>query len=193
MEGVLNFAEILLHQKYHFLLNLPEVPWEFLKNLVYPWGLQCLAFRVTWNWLPRDSFPISDQTIKWNQMDWFWFRKKKKILIGVGFYDDPSREFREIHTQNFLWLWQMIFRKKPNSPIIWCIWPHVNSRTSYSPPPSGIFWPGMQAESVQKSLFLEILDTAGKGVNGNNLFGGQIDNSCQNIKCYCFSTQQFHL
>lgn len=50
----------------------------------------------------------------------------------------------------------------------------------------------MQAESVQKSLFLEILDTAGKG-NGNNLFGGQIDNSCQNIKCYCFSTQQFHL
>ena len=110
-----------------------------------------------------------------NEAKWIVFDlEKKKILIGVGFYDDPSREFREIHTQNFLWLWQMVFRKKPNSPIIWCIWPHVNSRTSYSPPPSGIFWPGMQAESVQKSLFLEILDTAGKGVNGNNLFGVEI-------------------
>ena len=152
------------------------------------WELQSSVFRVTWNWLPQDSFPISDQTIKWNHMDCFWFRKKK-FKIGVGFYDDPPREFREIHTQNFLWLWQMVFKKKPNSPIIWGIWPHVNSGTS----PLWNFLARNAGRKCLKSLFLEILDIAGRGVNGNYHFGGQIDNSCQNIKCYCFSTQQFQL
>ena len=47
--------------------------------------------------------------------------------------------------------------------------------------------------TCSESLFLEILDSAGRSVNGNNLFGGQIDDSCQNVKCYCFRTQQFHL
>lgn len=40
-----------------------------------------------------------------------------------------------------------------------------------------------------ESLFLEILNTAGRAISGNNLFGGQIGDSCQKVKCDCVGTQ----
>ena len=107
------------------------------------WELQSSVFRVTWNWLPQDSFPISDQTIKWNHMDCFSLRKKKlKLVLGfmMTLQGNSERFIHKISCDYDKWF----SRKNQTLPpfdafdLMWI----------QGPPPSGIFWPGMQAESV---------------------------------------------
>lgn len=51
------------------------------------------------------------------------------------------------------------------------------------------FLAGDTGRMCSESLFLEILDTAGRGDNGNNFVGRQIDDDRQNAKRDCFGNQ----